>query len=339
MTPFQVTQKHKAEKINVPCGKCYDCRARRASGWSFRLMKESERSSSAYFVTLTYSTENIKLTKNKFMNLNKRDLQLYFKRLRKLNKGIKLKYYAVGEYGEKSNRPHYHIILFNAKYSTIDKAWMLDNKYIGTVHVPIENINEAMVGYTLKYISKPSKVPMHKNDDRLKEFSLMSKGLGENYLTKNIKKWHTQNSEAVQTRQYIVLKGGKKIALPRYYKNKLYNDIQKLQIQIAAQKINSLTQQQLEDEHGDNLSHHLAQIALHKQRKLYGNNYHSFNNILTEKSWKIQKPRHCPIATPLRQSIQNALEARKTLLNAKSLYVVFHETTKNNSLKLSKIYK
>jgi len=69
-----------------PCGKCPACVRRRVSGWAFRLNKQSEQSNSAHFVTLTYNDEHIKKTKNGFETLVKKDVQDFFKRLRKLTK-------------------------------------------------------------------------------------------------------------------------------------------------------------------------------------------------------------------------------------------------------------
>ena len=204
-----------------PCGKCPPCKKRRTSGWSFRLVKEGERSKSALFVTLTYDTEYVPITTNGYMTLDLKDLQKFFKRLRKLS-NEKLKYYAVGEYGSTKKRPHYHIILYNANPEHINRAWALNNKSIGTYH--IGNVSAASIGYTLKYMSKKSQIPIHTNDDRIKEFSVMSKGLGSNYLTDNMINWHKNNLEQ---RMYVPIEDGKKIAMPRYYKDKMYNEQEK----------------------------------------------------------------------------------------------------------------
>jgi len=48
----------------------------------------------------------------------------------------------------------------------------------------------ASVAYTMKYIDKPSKPRIHSRDDRARQFPLMSKKLGENYLTDEIIKYH-----------------------------------------------------------------------------------------------------------------------------------------------------
>jgi hypothetical protein len=219
VSPFR----KKGTLVDLPCGKCYDCKMRRISGWSYRLMKEAEISSSAFFLTLTYSPEHTRITPKGYMTCTKRDVQLFMKRLRKLNKE-KLRYYAVAEYGGKTDRPHYHIILFNVDVETIETAWELG-------HIHVGNITEASIGYTMKYISKGGKIPKHINDDRLPEFSLMSKGLGKNYLTEQMIKYH-KDKNAMCDRVFIQIKDGKKIALPRYYKDKLYTDVEKVDIAI-----------------------------------------------------------------------------------------------------------
>jgi hypothetical protein len=231
ITPFYKKEKIKGEHIPFPCGKCPPCKKRRTSGWSFRLVKEGERSNSALFITLTYDTEYVPITNNGYMTLHLPDLQKFFKRLRKLT-NEKLKYYAVGEYGSTKKRPHYHIILFNSNKEHIARAWALNNHAIGTYH--IGNVSDASIGYTLKYMSKKSQIPQHKNDDRKKEFSVMSKGLGSNYLTNNMINWH---KNILEERMYIPIKDGKKIAMPRYYKDKMYNEEEKGKIAIYMAKI------------------------------------------------------------------------------------------------------
>lgn len=177
LTPMTITNKRTDEKQSVPCGKCPKCLARRISGWSFRLMQEDKKSDSSHFITLTYAPDKVPISRNGFMSLNKRDIQLFFKRLRKAH-GNKpgasaggIKYYCAGEYGGKTWRPHYHILLFNAISELIEPAWQNGHVDIGTVSVK-------SVGYTLKYICKPGRIPFHRNDDRIPEFSLMSKDSG-----------------------------------------------------------------------------------------------------------------------------------------------------------------
>jgi hypothetical protein len=236
---------------------------RRTSGWSFRLVKEGDRSKNALFVTLTYNEEHIKRSKNNYKNLDKKDLQKFFKRLRKLT-NEKIKYYAVGEYGFERMRPHYHIILFNASAEIIQRAWNLDNKVIGNIY--IGSVTEASIGYTLKYMCKGGKIPQHKNDDRQKEFSVMSKGLGANYLTEQMINWHKSD---LQKRMYVPMKDNKKIAMPRYYKDKIYTEIEKQKVALFIKQTleNQVNEEQIEL--GDEYNAVMAERHLHAFKKMY----------------------------------------------------------------------
>lgn len=212
--PFQ--RKDLVKPVDIPCGRCPECLKRKISGWSFRLIQEEKKSTSAYFLTLTYDTATVPLTASKFMNLDKRDVQLFFKKLRKTHSS-KLKYYLCGEYGSKTNRPHYHVILFNARVDLIQPAWQHGSIHYGSV-------SGASIGYTLKYISKPKRIPLFPGDDRLPEFSLMSKGLGAQYLTPQMIAWHQADLE---NRLCHKIEGNKTISMPRYYKQKIYQAIAK----------------------------------------------------------------------------------------------------------------
>lgn len=211
MKPF--TTKNSGEQL-VPCGKCPKCLARRASGWSFRLMQEEKHSYSAHFVTYTYANENLIRTERNYRTLFPRHLELYWKQYRKSNPLHGIRYFACGEYGDKNMRPHYHAILFNGVEGEIIRHWPHGSVFIGTV-------TGASVGYCLKYMQKPKKIPQHRNDDRLPEFQRFSKGLGKSYLTEAIRKWHTADLE---NRMYCNTEDGKKIAMPRYFKNKIYTE-------------------------------------------------------------------------------------------------------------------
>lgn len=218
----------------VPCGKCLECRKTRTSHWSSRLIHEERVSSSALFLTLTYDTRNCPITSRGFMSVSKRDLQLFFKRLRRAHERdhngahntLSLKYFSVGEYGGRSYRPHYHVILFNAKLELIQDAWQKGQVHYGKV-------SGASVGYTLKYISKPGRIPLHKNDDRLPEFALMSKGLGKSFLSDQMVAWFKADPA---NRSVIIGPGGEKRSMPRYYKNKVFTETELALVSEAGKK-------------------------------------------------------------------------------------------------------
>lgn len=175
------------------------------------------------------------------MSLQKDHPQKWFKRLRKdqWNNGNvnSLKYYLAGEYGDTYKRPHYHVIMFNLDLKILigEKEFTqvklgnipLDGKFPFTTptwnngHITVGQVNAASVGYTLIYLHKKWR-PMHRNDDRQPHFSLMSKKLGLNYLSDNMVQWY---KEDLKERMYCNIEDGKKIAMPRYYKEKLYKKI------------------------------------------------------------------------------------------------------------------
>lgn len=143
---------------------------RLVSAWSFRLVQEGKVSDSSLFLTLTYDTDHVPITPNGFMSLNKKDHRVFIKALRKLVPDKKLKYFIVGEYGGKTKRPHYHMLLFNANHKAVCTAWKKGSVHFG-------DVNGASIGYTLKYMFKGPWRPMHRNDDREPQFRNMSKSL------------------------------------------------------------------------------------------------------------------------------------------------------------------
>lgn len=223
----------KKDGSSVPCNRCPKCKARRVSSWSFRLMQElkSSKTTSAHFITLTYDNDSLCCTKNGYPDLRKRHLQLFFKRLRKAQGHDGIKYYAVGEYGGVTHRPHYHIILFNAELSLIQDAWSntWTERHAGSFHRG--DVEPASIGYTLKYIQKnKKKFRISEDDDRTPEFAVMSKGLGIDYLSEQMAQWHADD---IINRMYCTLDGGVKIPMPRYYKEKIYFEMEKAAIAAA----------------------------------------------------------------------------------------------------------
>lgn len=235
LTPFY-KKDDDGEYMPLPCGKCPACRSRRASQWSLRLRHELNGKQTAHFVTLTYDTATVPISPHGFMTLDKRDVQLWLKRLRKLCPW-QVKYYAVGEYGGEFKRPHYHVILFNATEEAIRSTWNAGGVHIGTV-------TGASVGYCLKYISKETKVGKFDRDDRVPEFSLMSKGLGKSYLTDDVLRWHKND---IERRVYCVVpsSGGQKVSMPRYYKDKIYSEAERERIARAARDVGDVVAKEI----------------------------------------------------------------------------------------------
>lgn len=220
------------------CGKCPNCVKDRTRSWAFRLMREERKATKAFFVTLTYREKYLPYSEAGTPTLDYSHLAAFIKRCRKsmVSHGIqeKLIYYAVGEYGSKNWRPHYHLIMFNCPENIIVEAWYNrgangKEKPEALGHVHFGTVSEGSIIYACKYIAKPSRIPLFEGDDRLKEQARMSKNIGLDYvLNQEILAWHKAD---VINRYYLPRPDGKKWALPRYYKRKIYDLEEKKLIQ------------------------------------------------------------------------------------------------------------
>lgn len=90
--------------IRVPCGRCTECQEKYSNEWAFRCVQESSFHAESCFITLTYQDNPVQLIK--------KDVQDFIKRLRDRIKPVKIRYFACGEYGSKGGRPHYHLMIF-----------------------------------------------------------------------------------------------------------------------------------------------------------------------------------------------------------------------------------
>lgn len=117
--------------IQVPCGKCLECRIQHSKMWADRCVLEAKQYDHNYFVTLTYDIlppawhdDN----SGKFYaegSLYPKDLQNFLKRLRKRFQGINIRFLASGEYGSSSLRCHFHLILFNCPLDDLSTTFKM----------------------------------------------------------------------------------------------------------------------------------------------------------------------------------------------------------------------
>lgn len=129
-----------------PCGQCMPCRFNRRRMWTHRLMLERLCHRDACFVTLTYDDEHLP----EGGSLVKKDLQDWLKRFRRLVEPVKIRFYAVGEYGDRGGRPHYHVFLYGVAPTVSAKVHASWGK--GLVHVGTVTHDSAsyISGYTVK---------------------------------------------------------------------------------------------------------------------------------------------------------------------------------------------
>lgn len=205
--------------IELPCGQCLECRMDYARKWADRLSLEalSYNDSEKWFLTLTYDNDNIQKNESKknehIYSLNKKDLQLFMKRLRKsysqlcVKHGIsenKLRFFAAGEYGDNSYRPHYHIIIFGMQildlvfYKTSAEYFdYFISEWLNNIwqkgFVVVAKASWQTFNYVARYIMKKQKGENSSLYEELgveSEFCTMSRkpGLGYKYFQDNYNK-------------------------------------------------------------------------------------------------------------------------------------------------------
>lgn len=232
----------------VPCGQCIGCRIDRAQQWAGRMMCEAKQYplDQLYFVTLTYDDEHLptpheivkketgEIVYSEFRSLNKSDLQKFLKRLRK-NSGQKFRYFASGEYGSKSYRPHYHIIFFGLR---IDDLFPVSKNQYGHIYykshfiedtwkagkVIIGKVDYESCRYVAKYCLKKltGKASTFYDDiGVIPEFCTMSRkpGIGKEYFEEHYEDIYKTDSLVLSSSQGLF-----KIRVPRYF-DSLYERI------------------------------------------------------------------------------------------------------------------
>lgn len=219
------------QRLHVPCGKCNFCLERKRSDWTYRLLEEQSVSSSSFFITMTYDDLHLVYSvASRMHELHLRDVQLFTKRLRKAQSVVsheRLRYYTVGEYGTKFDRPHYHSIMFNLDADLVgqdvmemlphcpDGVWCPNLAKLwrgGIVHIGM--CTNASIHYVTKYVINRHMGP---NPIREPPFATMSRkpGLGASYIQSH-KHWQKSGYK-----NYVQLNGFKQ-ALPRYYKERMF---------------------------------------------------------------------------------------------------------------------
>ena len=213
---------------SLPCGQCMNCRLSRSREWAVRCTHESSLHEANSFITLTYDDKNLPLDES----LCKEHLQKFMKRLRDRIKPIKIRYFACGEYGGRTQRPHYHICLFGYDFpdkilhsrgandlftsELLQKTWEYGFSTVGEV-----NFDSAryVAGYVHKKITGSNAAeaytrPVGYSGEMVAvepEFMLSSRRPGIGY------DWYRKYSDTdLWSKNYVTL-NGKQYPVPDYY--------------------------------------------------------------------------------------------------------------------------
>ncbi|WNK14368.1 MAG: replication initiator protein [Microvirus sp.] len=214
---FRMTEGFIDKPVELPCGTCVGCRLERAREWAVRCMHESKLYASNAFVTLTYDDEN--LPKNG--SLVPERFVLFMKRMRYYYSGIR--FFHCGEYGDRTERPHHHALLFNCELpdgvflSTgesgerlyrsdfLERAWGHGNVSFGAVTFE-------SAGYVARYSMKKLRgaAGLRYYGDRVPPYGTMSRrpGIGHDWALRFMPDWYRDDALIVN---------GVESKPPRYY--------------------------------------------------------------------------------------------------------------------------
>lgn len=215
-------------EAKVPCGWCVNCRQNKRQSWVYRLQAEAKQYPLSLFVTLTYDDEHLPIARigsdlfqTNVAVVSKRDVQLFMKRLRKKYEDYKFRYFVTSEYGSKGARPHYHMILFGFPYTgklagdLLAECWQ--NGFVQAHPLTVKEI-----AYVCKYMYEKSMVPpILEYEKQYHPFMLCSRnpGIGFGFMKEDI-----INFYRLHPRDYVRAWSGYRMAMPRYYADKLYDD-------------------------------------------------------------------------------------------------------------------
>lgn len=107
----------------LPCGGCIACRREKRQEKTLLQSLEASLFDDNWFLTLTYDDDKtLDLTGTKPYSLVRSHLASFNESMRKYCEynGVKYRFFAVGEYGDKYERPHYHLSIFGLPPSILD---------------------------------------------------------------------------------------------------------------------------------------------------------------------------------------------------------------------------
>lgn len=236
--------------IEIPCGHCIGCRLQKSRDWANRMLLESKEHKENWFLTLTYDNEHLPPANETVIDyttgeigdspihpLVKRDLQLFLKRLRKqqaFDFDNKIRFYACGEYGSKTFRPHYHLIVFGLH---LDDLIQNGQNELGQPYFISKTIGELWTygfhsvapmtwetcAYVARYVTKKQygeNADIYEQLAITPEFSTMSRKPGI------ARQFYDGNKEKIYDTDEIFIslgdKGSRKVKPPRYF-DKLFD--------------------------------------------------------------------------------------------------------------------
>lgn len=218
------------DSMGLPCGQCIGCRLERSRTWAMRCMHEASLYESNYFVTLTYDDDYL----DSRMSLDYDDLKKFTDRFRYYYPGFR--YYACGEYGDVTGRPHFHVLLFNCRfddqviYKRVSDGVLYTSKKLqdiwGKGFAPFGDVTFQSAAYVARYCCK--KVT---GDRAIEHYRRVDDVTGEVYYLEPEaarmslkpaigKRWFDLYKKDRLAHDYVIVNGAR-CKPPRYYDNLL----------------------------------------------------------------------------------------------------------------------
>lgn len=271
--------------VPVGCGKCMECRKQKARNWQVRLHEEIRNDKNGKFVTLTFSNESIKELSKDIKGLDgynldneiaKKAVRRFLERWRKKYKKS-VKHWLVTELGGNgSENIHLHGIIWTKESDkTINDIWKYGYTWIGN-NKNGGYVNEKTINYIVKYVNKI--------DEKHKEYNskiLTSAGIGKNYIERKDSKNNIYKGK--NTQETYITRQGMKIALPIYYRNKIYTEEEKekLWLQKLDEQIRWVNGEKVDISKGEEEYYKLLQWHRAKNKRLgYGDD---------QKNWELKR--------------------------------------------------
>lgn len=229
--------------VPTKCGKCYECRKQSGREWQIRLYEEIKTNKNGRMVTFTFSNESYRELYN--CSIWKKNRETGVKEMiaisslkgydidnaiatiamRRFNERYRKKYkkairhFMVTELGHQGTENiHLHgIVWSNVSNAEITELWKYGFTWIGNEKwdTVINYVDESTVNYITKYISK-----MDFEHKCYTPKILTSASMGKGYID-NINEHRFKEANTIQTYKSET---GHEIALPTYYRKKLWSD-------------------------------------------------------------------------------------------------------------------
>lgn len=192
------------------------------------------------FITLTYNNENIPQDKS----IHKKEIQKFIRSLRKKIK-TKIRYFACGEYGDESGRPHYHAIIFGYDFSKDRQIWMktktgniiyrseLLEKTWTKGYSSIGDVTFESAAYVARYVMKKRKGNTEKAEKYSERYNAVDSETGDLYNVEEEfclmsrrpgigKTWY-EKYKGDTDKDFITIRG-KPMKLPKFYDHQMIKE-------------------------------------------------------------------------------------------------------------------